>query len=453
MDPRSITKPLVVGGLGALLVSTALTGPPGVAQIATMQLAAGLAGVFASGFVAVSIASRLTRKHGEFTVYEIKVERNKKSIERIRVTLEFLRALGDTIGKSIAMQICGKGGCSLLIIVPRDSRVEALLSSLLSGLRVKKSIVNSLDDILSRKGDGEPIAKEMASALTLHSRETGETRGEILIGFDESNRPVYASLEEFWRHTGVFGTTGSGKTSTTAFIATQLARYVRVIVLDWHGEYESVLKRIGAEFVAMDPPQLPLVPEDLDIEVTVDVLEDAFDLTRHQSMLLYQALKSMIRREALPEDLEKFTDNLLATVEVQQAVPSRAELEIRAALERRLRALVTGEGRSLFKVRGHVELPRGAGLYIIRVNRILLLPLRRVYVRMLLAYLYYTAVAIGRMLDTIVVLEEAQNVASSDTRTIPSILAEARKRHLGLIIVSQSPSSLHPSILKTLISG
>ncbi len=435
---------VAAGVAGAALVASSL----GVIPLSGVegQLAYLAAAAVPASIAVITVRRLLAQKHDGLVAYEVRFEGSRRLVERLRSLPHVLRGLGAVHGYAAVMEVCGKRGCRVLVLVPRDENVELLLRGMLAGFRVRRLEVNSLDKLLEG-GDSEPIP--LLVEPWGGEEGGGDTRGEVLLGIEESSgRLVYASVEEFWRHTGIFGTTGSGKTTTTAFISAQLARYVRVLVFDWHGEYPAVLNRMSVEYVEVEPPRLPIIPDDMDIEVTVDVLEDAFDLTRHQSMLLYQALRSMSRRDALPEELEEFTDSLLATIEVQQAVPSRAELEIRAALERRIKSLVTGEGKRFFRVRGRVELPAEPGLYVLNVHRIMLLPLRRVYTRMLLAYLYYTAIAMGRMLDTIVVLEEAHNIASNDARTIPSILAEARKRHLGLIIVTQSPSSLHPSVLK-----
>ncbi len=394
--------------------------------------------------------NKVLERRREYLIYEIEVEDVKLASRRLRVLGEVLQAIGRVYGQTGMLHACGRRGCSLILILPNKEDVEGIVRGLLTGFKVYRHVVNDPSAITSflRGGRGEPLTEAIIQSTESVSTHI-LTQGEILIGYSEDGAAVFASIEEFWRHAGVFGTTGSGKTTTTAFITTQLARHVRVLVFDWHGEYEALYQKLGASNAHfIEPPRLPLIPQDLDLEVAVDVLEDTFDLTRHQSMLLYQALKSMNRREALPSDINKFIDSLLATIEVQTTIPSRAELEIRAALERRLRSLLTGEGEKYFSVMGDVKLPAEKGLYVIKVYKIMLLPLRRTYVRMLLAYLFYKALAENHILNTIIVLEEAQNIASTDTRTIPAILAEARKRKLGLIIVSQSPSSLHPSIMK-----
>ncbi len=430
--------------LGATLIAYSLDVLPGNAN-----LLAAIGGSLAT-LLGASAARKLLAKRKRFVVYEVEAEDVRNASRRLRVIGDLLQALARSGATTAVIHVCGIRGCKLVLLLPNVEGIDNIMHGLLAGLRVRKHVVDDPSRLFALLNGGRGEALHDVVILASHTGE-GEsvTRGEVLIGISEDGAPVYASVDEFWRHAGIFGTTGSGKSTTTAFITSQLARHVRVIVFDWHGEYEALYRNLGIKNVKIvDPPRLPLIPEDLDLEIAVDVIEDTFDLTRHQSMLLYQALKSMNRRDAIPTDMDQFIDSLLATIEVQGSIPSRAELEIRAALERRLRSLMTGEGEKYFTVTGLVEIPEDKGLYVIRVNKIMLLPLRRVYVRMILAYLFYTAIAKNRILNTVAVLEEAQNIASSDTRTIPSILAEARKRKLGLIIVSQSPSSLHPSIMK-----
>ena len=437
----SILLPLAGTAAGLSLLAASLGSIP--LNIGTIPT---LVAIGAAAATAVMLP-RLIRVNSEYRVYEVRInEAPRKTLEvRLKLLSEFIRSIGYSNGFATLASTCSKRGCTLYLILPKDDNLEKLIKGLFPELELR--IHNGrLEDILRKGGEGPSIEIPLAAEI---ESDQAITEGEILIGRRvRDNKPLYASLDEFWRHTGIFGTTGSGKTTTTSFIVSQLGRHVNVIVFDWHGEYPSNLNKLNADYVEVDPPPLPLIPDDLDIEITVNVLEDAFDLTRHQSMLLYQALRSMKRRDVIPEELEDFTDALLATVEVQQAVPSRAELEIRAALERRLRSLITGEGKKYFRVKGRLIQLKDRGITVIRTDKILLMPLRRIYVKMFLAFLYYTALSKGEILNTVVVLEEAHNIASSDTRTIPSILAEARKRKLGLIIVTQSPSSLHPSVLK-----
>lgn len=437
----SILLPLAGTAAGISLLAASLGSTPLSTSIVPMVAAVGAVAA------AALTLPRLIRSSGEYRVYEVRIsDAPRKTLEvRLRLLSEIVRSIGYSNGFATIASTCSKRGCTLYLVLPKDDRLEKLVKGLFPDIELR--VHNGrLEDILRRGGEGPSVEIPL---VVENETDQAVTEGEVLIGKRvRDNRPIYASLDEFWRHTGIFGTTGSGKTTTTSFIVSQLGKHVNVIVFDWHGEYPSNLNKLNAEYVELDPPPLPLIPDDLDIEITVNVLEDAFDLTRHQSMLLYQALRSMKRRDVIPEELEDFTDALLATVEVQQAVPSRAELEIRAALERRLRSLITGEGKRYFRVKGRLLQLKDRGITVIRTDKILLMPLRRIYVKMFLAFLYYTALSKGEILNTIVVLEEAHNIASSDTRTIPSILAEARKRKLGLIIVTQSPSSLHPSVLK-----
>ena len=440
-DKLGFMLPAAGAAIGTVLLASSLGAPlpqppPGV-------LVLGLAAV-----PAALLASRLRRKNRDYAVYEVRGRgglTQRQLTAKLRLLAELAKTIGRSYGVMSIVNTCDRRGCSLYIVIPRDDKLEAIIRGVFADVELRR-LDAKLEELVRRGGgSAEPL---LADNIPGFGEEQAATRGEILIGLRVADStPIYAEVEEFWRHTGVFGTTGSGKTTTTSILVAQLSKHVRVIVFDWHGEYPHTLSKLDAEYVEIDPIPMPLIPDDLDIEITVNILEDAFDLTRHQSMLLYQALKSMRKRDALPPDLDEFTESLLTTLEVQQSTPSRAEFEIRAALERRLRGLVTGEGKKYFRVRGVVELP-DANLVVLRVDKILLMALRRIYVRMLLAYLYYSALTTGKKLDTILVLEEAHNIASTDTRTIPSILAEARKRHLGLMIVTQSPSSLHPSVLK-----
>lgn len=91
-----------------------------------------------------------------------------------------------------------------------------------------------------------------------------------------------------YRHVLITGTTGSGKSHTAALITKRASEKLglKVVVLDWHGEYTSLLQ----DYEYIDPYDNPVAlftgdPDD------ISVLSSILDLTPPQEYLLEKILR------------------------------------------------------------------------------------------------------------------------------------------------------------------
>jgi len=131
---------------------------------------------------------------------------------------------------------------------------------------------------------------------------------------------------------------------------------------------------------------------------------------------------------------------------------SRAEVEVWAALIRRLKMLALGAYAKLFRVRSSntsIFSKLMNGVTVLRICDVLSLQVRRLYSLLLLRSIFDYAISRGK-LQLVVVIEEAHNLAGRGSGVMASLLAEARKYGIGVVVVEQTPSLLDSQILYNL---
>jgi DNA helicase HerA-like ATPase len=244
--------------------------------------------------------------------------------------------------------------------------------------------------------------------------------------------------KELTRHTLILGSTGSGKTHTAAKLLERAEGYSR-LVLDWHGEYSSLLDHA----TIINPYSAPIGLDIGDTYETVELFTEALELTSPQSYILSRVIES--RRiddiDELVRILEGLTDE------------SSWMRESRLALIRKITPLARSGYRNLFRQESDIvdKFSTGSnGILIMDVSRIKDPLVRRVYSLMLLKTIFTKAISKkirGRLL---VCIEEAQNLLSrmNPASLIVRMLGEIRKFGVGLIIVSQSPTSIDEAAMK-----
>ncbi|WP_434731870.1 ATP-binding protein [Thermogladius sp. KZ2Tp1] len=252
-------------------------------------------------------------------------------------------------------------------------------------------------------------------------------------------------VEDLNKHLLVTGATGSGKTFTVATLVNRLTTRdnpfnYRPLVLDWHGEYGRLLKNPKV----VDPFQLPVpLLGDEDPNASVDFASQVLALTPAQEYVLLKAFENLRGWDHLDlagviEALEKMVDE------------SGWFRESRLSLVRKLRRLVVGKYKGLFRERKAGFLDNTRSPLVIDLSRVGDLTIRRVYVAALLKKIFDMAVrgefGVSKLL---VVVEEARNLLGKENHVdvLVKMLDEVRKFGVGLVVVSQSPSSLVEDVM------
>ena len=280
------------------------------------------------------------------------------------------------------------------------------------------------------------------------SLESSENESIVFARSKHDGGPVGIKISELYRHIGIFGSTGSGKTTTASVISLQAALNGQsVIILDWHGEYYSIFAKLKHERLpeirVVNPirERLSVNPLEGSIEETIDIMEDVFSLTPPQAATLYKILKENRGLKSLHQLIllldSKYHD-------------SYWERELRAALLRRLEAIDSSEGEILFSKKDfELSLNPGAVL-IVDLSEIRSHTLKKLYALAFLRVLFQKAQS-KRLQRLLVVLDEAHNLLpKTNDNFVSRMLAETRKFGIGLLLVTQSPSSINVEFIKNL---
>ncbi len=258
--------------------------------------------------------------------------------------------------------------------------------------------------------------------------------------------PVGIRLGDVWRHIGIFGSTGSGKTTTAAILSLLLYKAgYPVVILDWHGEYSALLRSIR-ELSVLDPltADVSFNPISEDIESTINIIEDVFDLSQPQSAVLYRMLKTYSNRISGLHDLLYLLES--------RVDEGYWERELRQALVRKLEFIDSKEGRKILS-KGRAYRPPSSGLQIIDLSNIRNTSLRRIVGLVAVREIYREALESNHWRNNrlILVIDEAQNLLPREhDNFIARMLAEVRKYGVAFIISTQSPSSINMEFLKNI---
>jgi len=252
-------------------------------------------------------------------------------------------------------------------------------------------------------------------------------------------------------HTLVLGSTGSGKTHTVSVIINRIIERfneVKTVIFDWHGEYSYLLKRKRR----LVPYNLPVGITNLiekDLYSFIDILADVLELTNSQIYILEKVLRQLLRRGGVSLNdiytvLENFVDE------------SGWMRESRLSLLRKMSPLVrTGYSKlfsnsdieDLIHRLNYESLPLVIDVSVIKDPFI-----RKIYISFVLNMIFDIFVNDKNKkpkYKLLIVLEEAQNILSKNNpvRIVSRMLSEIRKFGVGLIIISQSPSSLIENVM------
>lgn len=396
--------------------------------------------------------------HGGYRVLEVEVL-NKRDL----VASSIAKVLSDRASRGNVRYIVlsvmeGDLRRSFIVLASNDSKrldVEVeVLKSLIAGLveDVRVNVVNipelsglakwALNIKLHSRG------LIVISETTLGSRHPfkdngvnehlGVYLGEIL---DKPYpKPFILRDRDLQGHIGVFGSTGSGKSTTLSIIAERawVQARIPVIILDWTGEHSQLLKSRGVIFKEYNPMlgEASINPLDLssDADYLVSVMVKALSLSPPQAYMLLRALEQGKPRNL--RDLEAIIETL--------GEESKWDREVKRALLRKIGMLTRGSYEA-FKETRELSIQ---GINVIRLDYIRNILARKSYALFMLAKIFMERASRLENSKVLIAVDEAHNIFSGEeVAFIEQLFSESRKYGMILVIATQSPSSIPNSVL------
>ncbi len=290
-----------------------------------------------------------------------------------------------------------------------------------------------------------------------HTALEDNGNGKIYIGVilnTKTPSPLYITLDDVMGRVGIFGSTGTGKSTTASIIAYRLSKVEslknkggKVVIIDWHGEYSMLMSKLGASFYEVNPVKNDFrigffCYDSMGVDEIVEFMGEALTLTPPQANIL-----ARIVRDNRPRNIEDLS-RLLETYEAD----GYWGREIRHALLRKIYMIVNSRYFPLFNgsCGNAASTILGSPDNTVVVN---LFRVKNTFMRRLLAFaviseLYY--ISREKHTETVLVIDEAQNLMGGDSSLFSRIVVEGRKFGLGVILVTQNPSILPRDILLNL---
>ena len=326
--------------------------------------------------------------------------------------------------------------------------LKTLLGVVHKGIRIKAvepELERALVDVvahLNPSGRGEMIPPVPSSDVYIPPPETvsKDLAIPLGVGFDGAyQKEVYLLKNDIEGHVAIFGSTGTGKTTTlTVLSANSWAQGINVTVLDWAGEVSRVLSSLRARYRELNPLAdagiNPFAVRELESrpDLIVEVLSRALNLTQPQTFLL-----SRVIEEEQPGSLEELDRAIERYPE-----EARWDRDVKRGLQRKVGLIARPPFSKAFQGSMSLE-DLESGFNVIRADLIDSAIARRAYGLMLLAGLFIRR---GRTEDLLFAIDEAHNL-TDEGDLLGSVMAESRKYRLYVAIATQSPASIPNGVL------
>lgn len=344
---------------------------------------------------------------------------------------------------------------SIIVLVSRDQArlsveaevLKSIVSSLVEDVRVYEVNIPELAPLAMWALDVKMHSKGliMVSEATLGSKHPFSNKGSEKIYLGEVldkpyPKPFILESVDLEGHIGIFGSTGSGKSTTLSIIAERAWTQAGIpaLILDWTGEHSSLLKSRGVPFREYNPlsGEASINPLDIsgDVDYLVSVMVKALSLSPPQAYMLMRALE-----QGKPRNLRE----LEATIEVLSE-ESKWDKEVKRALLRKIGMLTRGSYEAFKETRGFTI----EGINVIRLDYIRNILARKSFALFILAKMFMERASGLTGPRLLVAVDEAHNIFSGEEVSfIEQLFSESRKYGIILAVATQSPSTIPNSIL------
>ncbi|WP_367117885.1 ATP-binding protein [Caldisphaera sp.] len=311
---------------------------------------------------------------------------------------------------------------------------KTLISTSFKNVRIKEindeekgGLIKAIDNI-SPIGKGEILIAPSDKGISLSEG--------IYIGktFDNAyNKDVYLNENDIESHIAIFGSTGTGKSTTAATLAYRASGIFDVLIMDWTGEFSDMMESANIIYPMefnIDPFKIDEFNERRDI--LIDSLSSGLGLTEPQQYLLMKVIQdeNPLSIGDLIEKIERYSEE------------ARWDRDVKRGLLRKIEILKNVMRKSNIKQ----NLSLNKGINILKLDEIDSLNARKSYALLFLAMIYLKRKRNDKKL--LIIIDEAQNYFDSEGGSlIEQMMAQSRKYGLSIVISTQSPSLIPNSVL------
>ena len=331
--------------------------------------------------------------------------------------------------------------------------------------RQKRELENHIDLLLSRL-----VKKKVEEEITLPPPKKDLCNGELSLGdthyLGRGLYPFSLTLKDINRHTGIFGSTGSGKTTLAKNLIRSLyTKGIPFLVFDWEKSYrdlsrefpELIVFTVGSDVSPLFLNFLELPPgieqEEYMKSIIEIISEDYVGGIGADTMLLnYMDMAFQEKGRPFFEDLKE-----IVLREISNDMGKRGRLAGRSGLwketvSRQISFLSKGASGKVINPRKHYPLERLFGKPIVlEFGNIKSVHDRKFFIHVILNWLsiynQYQGIQ-SEQLKQALVFEEFHNIAmqGKEDNMVSTLFRESRKYGIGLIAIDQTPSEIPNAI-------
>ncbi len=440
LDNAPILVRILPGLLGlSIILYIALGGEPRVLYIVVFLLA-GVVLKFTGGSLKSAIRAKILSEYNDtISIDETDTDREKTVFHLMFKDREVIPKIEDFL---LSRSISRPDNQYMLVQLFRGGNRNSFLIVEGSGIELESEVLETaltsfLDGVQVRPGEGTILS--ICGSFSFH-----DSQDRIFLGYRlDSPRlePLYLTSEDIVGHIGIFGSTGSGKSTTLRAIARRMIEknLFSIIVFDWTGEHR-VLVREGVRVVDVSSGEIPADILSCNLEkatsIPMDILSRALELTEPQTYLLGKIIGDSSSLKDLYERVSHIPEE------------SKWDKEVKRALQRKLGLLVLGEGERVFSGCPIDKLLSSKHI-VLDLSGIIAPYIKRLYVIMVLSTLFnyaYQEYKKGIRREFVLFLDEIHNLGRG-AEIIVTILSEARKYGIHVVYATQSPSNLDNRLL------
>lgn len=331
--------------------------------------------------------------------------------------------------------------------------------------RAKKEIENRIDILISRH-----VKTEIADEIILPPPGKNLCDGDIHLGKTEyigrELETFHLKLKDINRHVGIFGSTGSGKTTMAKNIIRQLHRKgIPFLIFDWEKSYRNLIREfpdISVFTVGNDINPIFLnflsVPPGIQYEEYIKSIiailsEDYIGGIGADTMLLnYMEMAFQETRNPFFEDLK-----MIILREINKDMGRRGRLTGRSGLwketvSRQITFISKGAAGTVVNSKKHFPIEKLFSKPIVLEFGNLKSPHdRKFFIHVILNWLSIYSQHCGILsekLKQVLIFEEFHNIVmkGNEDNMVSGLFRESRKYGIGLVAIDQTPSEIPNSI-------